>query len=72
MPELPEVETIKRVIAPQIVGCKIKTITFGNTQVIAYPSAELFAEKPLQVWKDEGQTYPLYLILKTVCFYIFI
>lgn len=42
MPELPEVETIKRVIEPQIQGVMIKNVTVNRPEVIAHPSAEEF------------------------------
>lgn len=42
MPELPEVETVKRVLEPQITGRKIVGIEVRNPQVIARPGAEEF------------------------------
>lgn len=42
MPELPEVETIKRVIEPQIQGLSIDTITIKHPDAIAYPAKETF------------------------------
>lgn len=45
MPELPEVETIRRVLAPQIKGQKIMGIGIAHKQVIAHPSAELFCDR---------------------------
>ncbi len=45
MPELPEVETIKRVLEPQVKSLRISDITANRTDVIAYPSAEIFCEK---------------------------
>ncbi|MCI7304040.1 MAG: bifunctional DNA-formamidopyrimidine glycosylase/DNA-(apurinic or apyrimidinic site) lyase [Clostridiales Family XIII bacterium] len=42
MPELPEVETVRRVIEPQIKGRKIVSIGIGNQQVIGYPDAKAF------------------------------
>lgn len=44
MPELPEVETIKTVIAPQIQGLKISEIILKRPDIIAYPAAEKFCE----------------------------
>ncbi|NMM65828.1 DNA-formamidopyrimidine glycosylase [Clostridium sp. P21] len=44
MPELPEVETVKRVLEPQIKGQKIKYVDISNKQVIAYPDAEAFCD----------------------------
>lgn len=43
MPELPEIETIKRIIEPQITGQKMEGVDVLNAQVIAHPSAEIFA-----------------------------
>ncbi len=45
MPELPEVETIKRVIEPQISGLKIKSATINRSEVIAYPTAAEFCKR---------------------------
>jgi formamidopyrimidine-DNA glycosylase len=42
MPELPEVETIRRVLEPQIKGLKIIHITIENSQIISYPAADTF------------------------------
>lgn len=44
MPELPEVETIKRVIEPQIIGLEIKDAVINQPSVIAYPAAEDFCK----------------------------
>lgn len=45
MPELPEVETIKRVLEPQLKSLEISDITTNRTDIIAYPSAEIFCQK---------------------------
>lgn len=45
MPELPEVETIRRVIEPQIKGLEIENIRLGNAQIIAYPTADEFCRR---------------------------
>lgn len=42
MPELPEVETIKRVIEPQIKGLTITNVTVRRPEVAAYPAADKF------------------------------
>lgn len=42
MPELPEVETIKRVLEPQIKGLKIMNITVEKPEVISRPTADEF------------------------------
>lgn len=44
MPELPEVETIKRIIGPRIEGLKINGVDVCNRQIVAYPSADEFVE----------------------------
>lgn len=44
MPELPEVETIKRIIELQIIGSVIQKVEVRNEQVIAHPAAENFAQ----------------------------
>lgn len=44
MPELPEVETIKNVIEPQIQGLTIKKATVNRPEVIAYPAADDFCK----------------------------
>lgn len=42
MPELPEVETVKRVIEPQIQGLTIKKVVVNRPEVIAHPAADEF------------------------------
>ncbi|MCI9124708.1 MAG: bifunctional DNA-formamidopyrimidine glycosylase/DNA-(apurinic or apyrimidinic site) lyase [Eubacterium sp.] len=42
MPELPEVETIKRIIEPQIQGLSITEVTVRRSDLIAYPEKEHF------------------------------
>lgn len=42
MPELPEVETIKRVIEPQIQGLTLENVTVKRPEVVAYPAADEF------------------------------
>ena len=44
MPELPEVETTKRIVAPQIIGSVIQKVEVLNGQIIAHPTAEQFAD----------------------------
>ena len=46
MPELPEVETIKNVLKPHIVGLTIENVKINNGSVIARPCADEFAAKP--------------------------
>lgn len=45
MPELPEVETIRRIIEPQVVGRTILSAEIPNPQIIAYPEPNTFAER---------------------------
>lgn len=42
MPELPEVETVKRVIEPQIRGLSIVDLLIRRPEVVAYPAADEF------------------------------
>ncbi len=42
MPELPEIETIKNIIEPQVQGFSIKNVTVNRPEVIAYPTANVF------------------------------
>lgn len=42
MPELPEVETIKRVLEPQIKGLTIEKVTAKRPEVVARPAADKF------------------------------
>lgn len=44
MPELPEVETIKRVIEPQIRGLVIENVAVRRPEVVAYPAADIFCK----------------------------
>lgn len=42
MPELPEVETVRRVLSPRLVGKTIADVRIGNAQVIESPAPEKF------------------------------
>lgn len=44
MPELPEIETVKSVIEPQIRGLTIKGIIVGRPEVIAHPGSDEFCK----------------------------
>lgn len=75
MPELPEVETVKRVIEPQIQGLIIESITVRRPEVTAYPKAEEFCRrlagqtishmarrgKFLMIWLNSGDHIILHL-----------
>lgn len=45
MPELPEIETIRRILKPQLVGKMIASVEVNNAQVIAYPDEQSFVGK---------------------------
>ena len=45
MPELPEVDQVRKTLAPHVVGKKIKTVEIRLPRLIQYPSAQEFAEK---------------------------
>ena len=45
MPELPEVETIRRVVEPQIRGCAIENMLLQRPEIIAHPDAETFCKQ---------------------------
>ncbi|RAZ89643.1 DNA-formamidopyrimidine glycosylase, partial [Klebsiella oxytoca] len=73
--ELPEVETIRRVLEPQIKGLTITTVTVNRPEVIGYPTAEEFCQaltgqaisamtrrgKFLSVLLDSGDYFILHL-----------
>lgn len=75
MPELPEVETIKRVIEPQIQGLVIDRVTVRRPEVVAYPAADEFCRlltgqtvscmtrrgKFLTIWLDSNDRVILHL-----------
>ena len=42
MPELPEVETARRILEPQLKGKTIETVEVRNMQIIAHPQVEQF------------------------------
>lgn len=44
MPELPEVETIRRVLEPQLKGLSITAVTVNRPEVIGHPTAEEFCQ----------------------------
>ena len=45
MPELPEIETVRRVIGPQIVGRRVTEVSVRHPKVIGHPDPESFAER---------------------------
>lgn len=42
MPELPEVETVRRIVEPQIAGLTVTAVRLLQDQVIAHPSPDEF------------------------------
>lgn len=44
MPEMPEVEVIRRILEPQLAGKRILNVQILNKQVIAHPDADTFVE----------------------------
>ena len=75
MPELPEVETIRQVIQPQISGLTIEDVIIERPEVVAYPEADAFCRlltgqkishmmrrgKFLTVLLDSGDRFTLHL-----------
>ena len=50
MPELPEVETVRRVLAPQLCGLTVEEAVTGRPEVIAYPAADEFRSRFGRLW----------------------
>lgn len=44
MPELPEVEIIRKIIEPQIKEETIRSVKINHAQIIAHPEQELFVQ----------------------------
>lgn len=42
MPELPEIETVRRIVGPQIVGAVIESVSVNKEKTVGNPSAERF------------------------------
>lgn len=51
MPELPEVEAIRRVLEPQVQGIMIQDIAVHRPEIIEHPSADKFCGRLI------GQTF---------------
>jgi len=45
MPELPEVETVRRILEPQLAGRRIENVQINHSKIIAYPEAGAFAQR---------------------------
>lgn len=75
MPELPEVETIRRVLEPQVKGLTVTAVTVNRPEVVGHPDAETFCaclsgqtishmsrrRKFLTVHLDSGDYFVLHL-----------
>ena len=44
MPELPEVETVRRILGPQVAGRRISKVELRRPEVVAHPSPEVFCD----------------------------
>ena len=65
MPELPEVETIKRVIEPQIQGLSIQSMDIRRSEVVAHPSADEFSQRLIGQTVDRMERRGKFLL---ICF----
>ncbi len=48
MPELPEIETVRRVIGPQVIGRKILSVSVDRPKLIGHPTYEKFGSDLLE------------------------
>lgn len=64
MPELPEVEAIKRVIEPQIQGLSIKNIDIRRSEVVAHPSADEFSQRLIGQTVDRMERRGKFLLIR--------
>ncbi len=55
LPEPHEVETIRRIVDPRLVGRTIELVEIGNPAVITYLEATLCATRPLELRGGIGQ-----------------
>ena len=65
MPELPEVEAIKRVIEPQIQGLSIQSMDIRRSEVVAHPSADEFSQRLIGQTVDRMERRGKFLL---ICF----
>lgn len=65
MPELPEVEQVRRTLAPHIEGKKIKNVEAFLSRLVKYPSPELFAKKLAGRTIERVNRRGKYLLLET-------
>ncbi|MBQ5447774.1 MAG: hypothetical protein IIT52_02735, partial [Candidatus Methanomethylophilus sp.] len=45
MPELPEIETVRRVVCPQIAGARIVSVSVDREKIVGHPSVDEFVRK---------------------------
>ncbi|MBQ1384684.1 MAG: DNA-formamidopyrimidine glycosylase, partial [Firmicutes bacterium] len=45
MPELPEIETVRRVVCPQIAGARIVSASVDREKIVGHPSVGEFVRK---------------------------
>lgn len=45
MPELPEIETVRRVVGPQIIGSRIVSVSVNREKIIGHPDKDGFVSK---------------------------
>ena len=64
MPELPEVETIKRDLAPKIIGCKFTGVTLYWPKMVQIPSPQAFARRLISKHIDGMDRRGKYLIFR--------
>ena len=65
MPEMPEVEQVRKTLAPHITGKKITAVEVRLPRLIKYPSADEFAVKLTGRTITEVERKGKYLVLHT-------
>ena len=72
MPELPEIETVKRIIGPQVLGKRISSISCDKKKIIGHPSADGYEKGILSHeiigYDRRGKALILYLDRGTLIF----
>ncbi|MGL5435485.1 MAG: bifunctional DNA-formamidopyrimidine glycosylase/DNA-(apurinic or apyrimidinic site) lyase [Lachnospiraceae bacterium] len=63
MPELPEVETIKRILTPQLCGRSIAELTINRPEVLAHPSPDIFCHSVQSAAIKELERHGKYLLI---------
>ena len=64
MPELPEVETIKRELAPHLKGEIIREVVIRRKEIVGFPKIQLFKQKVIGKRIKEVERRGKYLILR--------